>query len=252
MDTNDYRILNEVQLWQKQMQRSPSLVNRMAKALQNRVNKIIPEKIHTVITSAIKHMVRAVLFGSQLTTSKPLKNVSSEEREAKIVERINFYKHTAAAEGGLTGAGGFMLALADFPLLLTLKMKMLFDITNIYGFDVEDYRERIYILYIFQLAFSSQEKRREVYLQMVNWTEQRQHFPADIHQFDWRSFQQEYRDYIDLAKLAQLIPVIGAAVGVVVNYRLLDKLGTTAKNAYRMRLFEEHILKEAKEITNRP
>jgi uncharacterized protein (DUF697 family) len=208
----------------------------MAKGMQTRVNKIIPEKIHSVITNAIKQMVRAVLFGAKLTTSKPLIEASTEIREARVDERIMFYKNTAAAEGGLTGAGGFMLALADFPLLLTLKMKMLFDIANMYGFDVEDYRERIYILHIFQLAFSSQERRNEVYLQMVNWEKQRQLLPEDINQFDWRSFQQEYRDYIDLAKLAQLIPVIGAVVGVVVNYRLLDKLGTTAKNAYRMRL----------------
>jgi hypothetical protein len=252
MDSYDYQILHELQLWQKQMQRSPSLLNKMAKGMQNRVNKIIPERIHNVITAAIKQMVRAVLLGSQLTTSKPLKDVTTDVREARVQERIDFYKHTAAAEGGLTGAGGFMLALADFPLLLTLKMKMLFDIANMYGFDVEDYRERIYILYIFQLAFSSQEKRNEVYQHMINWSEQRKHFPEDIHQFNWRSFQQEYRDYIDLAKLAQLIPVIGAVVGVVVNYRLLDKLGTTAKNAYRMRLFEEHLLTQSHRISNKP
>ena len=40
-------------------------------------------------------------------------------------------------------------------------------------------------------------------------------------EFDWRNFQQEYRDYIDLAKMAQLIPVIGAPVGIVVNNRLI-------------------------------
>ena len=57
-----------------------------------------------------------------------------------------------------------------------------------------------------------------------------------MNQFDWRSFQQEYRDYIDLAKMAQLLPGIGAVVGVVVNYKLIKKLGDTAMNAYRMRL----------------
>ena len=57
-----------------------------------------------------------------------------------------------------------------------------------------------------------------------------------MNEFDWRSFQQEYRDYIDLAKMAQLIPVIGAPVGLLVNYRLIKKLGITAMNAYRMRL----------------
>ena len=60
--------------------------------------------------------------------------------------------------------------------------------------------------------------------------------PTDVHEFDWRTFQQEYRDYIDLAKLAQLVPVIGAAVGAVANYRLIEQLGDTAMNCYRMRL----------------
>ena len=66
--------------------------------------------------------------------------------------------------------------------------------------------------------------------------------PEDIHQFDWQSFQQEYRDYIDIAKLAQLVPGIGAVVGVVVNYRLLNQLGRTAMNAYRMRLNEMKLI----------
>ena len=60
--------------------------------------------------------------------------------------------------------------------------------------------------------------------------------PEDIHQFDWRNFQQEYRDYIDLSKLLQLIPGIGAITGAYVNHRLTNKLGVTALNAYRMRI----------------
>jgi hypothetical protein len=39
-----------------------------------------------------------------------------------------------------------------------------------------------------------------------------------------------------------MIPLIGAAVGLVVNYRLLKKLGRTAMNAYRMRLEEEGLI----------
>jgi len=58
--------------------------------------------------------------------------------------------------------------------------------------------------------------------------------------FNWRTFQQEYRDHIDLAKMAQLIPVIGAVVGFVVNYQLMLRLGEFAMNAYRMRLLEDH------------
>ena len=65
--------------------------------------------------------------------------------------------------------------------------------------------------------------------------------PASIDEFDWRTFQQQYRDYIDLAKLAQLVPIIGAPVGAVVNYRLVRKRGDTAINAYRMRWFDEQL-----------
>ena len=37
--------------------------------------------------------------------------------------------------------------------------------------------------------------------------------------------------------MAQLVPVIGAAVGAVANYRLLQQLGATAINCYRLRYF---------------
>jgi hypothetical protein len=59
--------------------------------------------------------------------------------------------------------------------------------------------------------------------------------PSDLSAFDWRAFQQQYRDHIDLAKLAQLLPVVGAPVGAIVNWRLVEHLGTTAVMAYRMR-----------------
>jgi hypothetical protein len=236
------KALHELEAWQKAMQRKPTLFNKMAKKMQDKMNRIIPEKVHKIITTAIKQMIRGVLFGAELTTSKPLQNASFEVREARIDERIKFYKTAAAAEGGITGAGGILLGLADFPLLLGLKLKLLFEIASLYGRYVDDYKERVYSLYIFQLAFSSHEHRKNIYLKMVNWKEQSKQLPEDIHQFDWRSLQQEYRDYIDLAKMAQLVPVIGAPVGIVVNYRLIKKLGNTAMNSYRMRWAEENKL----------
>lgn len=232
------KILPELRAWQKTMQRKPSALNKLSKRMQDKINSLIPEKAHQIITTTIKQMIRGVLFGAELTTAKPLQNESLEVREARIKERIKFYQTTSAAEGAVTGAGGILLGLADFPLLLALKIKLLFEITSLYGYRTDDYKERVYLLYIFQLAFSSHEHRKNVYMKMINWNEQCMQLPEDIHQFDWRTLQQEYRDYIDIAKMAQLIPVIGAPVGAIVNYRLIKKLGTTAMNAYRMRWFE--------------
>ena len=228
----------ELRKWQQQMLRKPSLLNNLSKGVQTKINTWIPEKIHVAITATIKQLIKGVLFGAKLTTSKPLADAGLQERELAIEKKIETYKKTAAVEGGIAGAGGILLGLADFPVLIGIKMKLLFDIASLYGFDVKDYKERVYLLHIFELAFSSHAHRKTVYLKMTDWELKRLELPDDINQFDWRNFQQEYRDYIDLAKMAQLIPLIGAPVGLIVNYRLLKKLGTTAMNAYRMRLFK--------------
>jgi hypothetical protein len=236
MEPYEERVRAELKAWKKTMMRNPSLVNRTTKKIQDKINNLIPEKIHLGITKVIKEMVRAVLFGAKFTTNKPVINQSLEAREAVVLEKIDFYKKAAAAEGGITGAGGILLSFADFPILLSMKIKLLFEIATQYGYSVKDYKERLYILYIFQLAFCSQHARREVYMKIVNWKEHSRNLPDDIHQFDWRTFQREYRDYIDLAKLGQMIPIVGAPIGAIVNYRLIEKLGRTAMNAYRMRV----------------
>lgn len=227
----------ELKQWQKEMLRNPTILNKLSKKVQTKLNNYIPEKIHKAITSTIKQMVRGVLFGAQYTTKKPASIHTLQQTEETIERLVKTYKHTAAFEGGVTGAGGILLGLADFPILLGIKLKMLFDVAALYGFDVKDYKERVYILHIFQLAFSSHEQRKEVFLQMLNWDEKKHQLPSDVNAFDWRTFQQEYRDYIDLAKMAQLVPGIGAVVGIVANYKLIKQLGYTAINAYRMRLY---------------
>ena len=193
------------------------------------------EKIHAAVTRVIEQMTRGILVGSDFVSGPPLATGSLREREIRVRKAISGYRNVATLEGGATGAGGFLLAAADFPALIAIKIKLLFEIAGLYGHDAGDWRERLYILSIFQLAFSGADHRRDVLLAM---TEGRQ--PATPEDFDWRKFQQEYRDYIDLAKLAQLLPIVGAPVGAIVNYRLVEQLGETAMNAYRLRWFAGH------------
>lgn len=231
----------ELVLWQQEMQKSPSLRNQAVKGMQVRINNLIPEKVHRVFTKAIKEVTRAVLFGAEYTTSM---NHDAEDflaTEAKAQERIRFYSSSASAEGAITGFGGIIWGFADFPLWLSLKMKMLFEIASIYGMDVSDLRERIYILHIFEITFSSQKNRNRVFKVMQTW-DKNKHLQDDIHEFDWRRFQLEYRDHIDLAKLLQLIPGFGAIIGAYVNLNLTRKLGKFAMNAYRMRLLDKPII----------
>lgn len=234
----------DLERWIKKIESKGSITAKFAKSMQTKINSRIPEKVHNVFTTSIKNMVYATLVGSQYTTKTvPLEKGTLEEREQLLQDIVKGYKKTAALEGIGTGAGGIFLGMADFPLLLSIKIKFLFEVANIYGFDTKDYRERIYILLLFQLAFSSEQKRKDVLHKLKNWERFKLKFPEKekyLEEIDWKEFQLEYRDHIDLLKLFQLVPGFGAIVGGLANSHFLEVLGETAKNGYRLRIFVEN------------
>lgn len=231
----------ELNRWVGKLLRRPGLLERTSKIIQTKVNdKIIPEKVHTVITATVKGLVKSVVFGLEyIPTSPTFYGVRLHERDQRAQKLLTKYRKIAAAEGAGTGAGGFTLAVADFPALIVIKMKFLFELAHIYGFSTEDYRERLFLLYVFQLAFSSQEKRPELYNTILNWDKNRGNWlveEGDLQQVDWEQFQREYRDAIDFRKTLQLIPGWGAIVGAWANYGLVDDLGTVGMNCFRLRI----------------
>lgn len=221
--------------WKARITQPPGPMDAAAKHMQATVNRLIPEKMHAVITKAMEGLTRGIVTGTDWLTAEPLKGASLHDREQRIAAASEAWRIAAAAEGGVTGAGGFLAAAADFPALLALKFKLLVETAALYGHDAKDWRERLYILRVFQLAFSSGASRIEQLERLEVWDSAT--LPSGPEEFDWRRFQQEYRDHIDLAKLAQMLPVVGAPVGAIVNFSLMQKLAETAKGAYRMRWF---------------
>jgi uncharacterized protein (DUF697 family) len=239
---NDYEkmVFEELKNWEAEMTKPPSLWNKATKSVQIKINEKIPRKVHEVVTASMKHMIKATLIGSEYTTKKSaLLSADLRERDAMFRERLAFYKKTAAVEGAGTGAGGILLGLADFPLLLGIKMKFLFEAAGIYGLDVKDYKERIFILHVFRLAFSNPHKRKEAFEKVVFWQETIQEFPehpGSIDQMNWQELQQDYRDHIDLIKMLQMVPGLGAIVGAYANFHFLEELGEVAQNCFRWRV----------------
>lgn len=238
MQSYNYEKLKELENWKSKMRKKPSFINKISKKTQDNMNSMLPENYHAILTVAIKNMTKVVLFGSKYTTKKPLRDLSLEERDKIAYEKIKLFKKTAMLEGAGTGAGGLLIGLSDFPLLLSIKLKLLYEVASVYGFDTKDYKERLYILYIFQLAFSSQEYVNKVFKKVEAWDDFEDILFDDINEFNWKEFQQEYRDYIDIAKLLQLVPGIGAIVGAYVNNKLVDKLGEYAIHCYHMRILD--------------
>jgi hypothetical protein len=227
----------ELAAWRNKLSQPPGPMDAAAKHMQATVNRLIPEKVHAAITKAIEGLTRGIVTGADWLTAEPLTGAGLEERERRVTAASEAWRIAAAAEGGVTGAAGFLGSAADFPALLALKFKLLVETAALYGHDAKDWRERLYILWVFQLAFSSGASRIEQLQRLADWDKNLAALPAGPEDFDWRRFQQEYRDHIDLAKLVQMLPVVGAPVGALVNFNLMQKLAETAKGAYRMRWF---------------
>lgn len=231
----------ELNHWAGKLLQKPGVLERTSKVIQTKINeRVIPEKVHAVITATVKGLVKSVIVGLEYVPNNPVYyGIGLQERDQKALKLLIKYRKIAAAEGAGTGAGGLTLAVADFPALIVIKMKFLFELAHIYGFSTEDYRERLFLLYVFQLAFSSQEKRPELYHIILNWEQSMDNWAGNksgLDQIDWEQFQREYRDAIDFRKTLQLLPGLGAVVGAWANYGLVDDLGTIGMNCYRIRL----------------
>ncbi|OZM58156.1 ABC transporter-associated protein EcsC [Lottiidibacillus patelloidae] len=233
MNRYELHAKDELNRWKRKHFYKTSRRKMFARNIQQKINKKVPEKVHKLITSAIKGMVEATISGTSYMTKIDVTHVQTlEERENFVHERLRFYRKLAVAEGAGTGAGGIFLGIADFPLLLSIKMKFLMECSTIYGFSNKEKQERIFLLYVFQTAFSSDEHKRVMIEKISQWQE----INHVLENNDWRKLQQEYRDYIDLIKMFQLLPGFGAIVGAYANNQLLEELGETAINCFRLRI----------------
>ncbi|MDF2946983.1 MAG: transporter-associated protein EcsC [Bacillales bacterium] len=232
-----FQISNEIEVWKSKIHKKNSLFSRSAKQIQNKINNKIPEEYHAKISGIIKNFCGACLSGSKYISNEKLDpNRTLEQSDKLLDEKLSYYKKIAVAEGAGTGAAGLLIGLADFPLLLGLKLKFMYDIAIIYGYDVNNLKERQFLLHIFLLTYSSSETKVSLFKKINSWdilTEAER-------SIDWDTFQKEYRDSIDLIKMLQLVPGIGAAVGAYANYTLLEKLGETSKNCYRIRKLNQN------------
>ena len=120
-------------VWREKVLKRPGLWDRATRGTQDRINRIIPERVHAVITTGVEAMTRGILFGSDLLKAKPVQHGSLATREEKARAVIRAYRNTASVEGGVAGAGGLVLAAADFPALMAIKVRMLGEIVAAYG-----------------------------------------------------------------------------------------------------------------------
>lgn len=239
------QIRRKLVVWEKKLLRPPGFLEKASKKVSNKINNLIPAKIHATITAAVKAIVRTTLFGAEYTPKGKVQfGLSLAEADEKANDIISLYQKIAAAEGAGTGAGGIMLAAADFPAFIAIKIKFLFELAHAYGFNTAKFAERIFILSVFRLAFSDIAQRGTMLAEIKNWSAVELRWTSDSEyykNFNWEDFQKDYRDSIDFRKMLQMIPGIGAVAGAWANYSIVEDLGEIAMNCYRLRILSKEI-----------
>lgn len=242
----EHKVQRELANWEQKMFKSPGWLEKTSKTIGNRINHMIPPKVHSIITTTIRSIVRTALFGAEYSPSRKVQtNPELESADREAIELFSLYQKIAVAEGGGTGAGGIMLSMVDFPALIAIKMKYLFELAHVYGYDTKHFSERVFILNVFQMTFSGPKSRARLLESIKHWHIEKEQWLSDTEytrNMDWETFQIEYRDSIDFRKMLQMVPGIGAFAGAWANYTILEELRECAMNAYRLRRLYDDFL----------
>ncbi|WP_230351141.1 EcsC family protein [Lelliottia sp. WAP21] len=152
------------------------------------------------------------------------------------------YKGLALAEGAGTGALGIAGIAIDIPSLITLNLRAIGEYATYYGFDINRQEERLFAFNILGFSSASSTMAKNVAMaqlvkisqqvaKKVVWEElEKQVFVKIIKQI-----ASSLGIRITKAKLAQIIPVAGAAVGGGYNAWFTSNVCEAAYNLYRER-----------------
>lgn len=249
MDTYEKIALKKVKQFESKLYKVNKVEN-ISKGIQQKVDHLVPRKIHQSFANALEKGIKSFLQGVNLIQTN--KNTHSSEPqnptrfnslhncsvEADLI--ISKYKKLASVEGAVTGFGGIMSGAVDFPALLSIKLKLLQEMALIYDYHLDNFEERVFILKIFQLQFSGPLIRRQIWGEIKSWENNKDFNEWESwDDFNWEQFYMEYKQSIELRKLLQMIPGIGAVVGAIVNFSFLDELGETAQMCYELRKITE-------------
>lgn len=145
----------------------------------------------------------------------------------------------AAIEGGGTGMGGAVLIAADVPMLFTINLRLIQQIASSYGFPLREPPYRFLVLNIFNAAASGSSDAKQSAMREISVAASslaaggsyRGRAPSGTFRDQSRNLPREVAKNIVGRKLAQTIPVAGAAVGAGVNYWFTMQ---TAQTAYML------------------
>lgn len=169
------------------------------------------------------------------------------------------YKGLALAEGAAAGAVGLPGIPPDLVALISLNLRAIGEYATYYGFDIELQEERLFAMNVLGFASSPSDASKGLAMaQLVRiagdvakkrtWKQLEQHAFVQVIQ----QIAKALGVRLTKAKLAQIVPLAGAAVGGGFNAYFTSKVCDAAHNLYRERFLAERYGADAIEATVEP
>ena len=146
----------------------------------------------------------------------------------------------AAIEGGGTGLGGAFFIVADIPLLFGINFRLIQQIGAAYGFELKGESYKPLILSIFNAAATGEQRSRTEALREI--TVAAAAFANDLaykgrvtgtFRDQNRHLPRELAKNILGRKIAQAVPIAGAAIGAGINYWFTTETAETSYMLFR-------------------
>ena len=156
------------------------------------------------------------------------------------------YKVLAAVEGAATGVAGLPGIIVDVPALVTLNLRAIGEYATYYGFDVGVQEERLFAMNVLGLASSPTDAAKQSAMAELariardvatrrTWAALEEHAFVRLIQKIARAIGVR----LTKAKLAQVVPAMGAAVGLGFNAHYTGRVCDAAYFLYRERFLVE-------------
>ena len=216
-----------------------SVVDQLGNALNQALGKLNDASAWTY--DAADLLQKAHAAGLDVENVEALRDEPLESLDALAAPFVGPNTILAALSGGGAGFGGALFAVADVPVLFTVNFRLIQQIGAAYGFPMQGPDFQPLVLSIFNVAASGSRQAKSDALRELSVAgaafahgggyrgrptqgtlrEQAGHLPREIAK--------------NLAgrKLAQMIPIAGAAVGAGVNYWFTDQTAKAATQLFR-------------------
>ena len=182
-----------------------------------------------------------------------------EEVDAVVARQDVKYTGLAGAEGAVTGAAGVLGLVVDIPALLAWNLRAIGEYATCYGFDVDSQRERVFAVNVLGLASSpSDPAKAPVMAELARiaadaakkkaWKELKDKTLVAVVEKVAKALGMR----LTKAKLAQVVPILGAAVGGGFNAYYTARVCDTAHQLYRERFLAEKYGSDVIDLTAEP